>query len=147
MKLAIHPYLQSMILKWLNIQPLHLQFPSEPNKSMISCSLHLTNDTDDCVAFQTKNMKESFLGPLCGIVPPRSCYTLAVTRCEKLELLPEFFELESAIAGSNELLDFSSYTTVGEHDHFFTKAMQEGREVHKMKLSASYAQIKVSSVR
>ncbi|XP_066317357.1 uncharacterized protein [Miscanthus floridulus] len=133
---------KSMILKWLNIQPLHLQFPSEPNKSMISCSLHLTNDTDDCVAFQMKNLKESFLGPLCGVVPPRSCYTLAVTMREKLELLPEFFELESAIAGSNELLDFSSYTAVGEHDHFFTKAMQEGREVHKMKLSASYAQIK-----
>ena len=73
---------------------------------------------------------------------------LLVWQCEeKLELLPEFFELESAIAGSNELLDFSSYTAVGEHDHFFTKAMQEGREVHKMKLSASYAQIKVSSVR
>ena len=114
---------------------------------MTILGIHLTNDTDDCVAFQTKNLKKSFLRPLCGIVPPRSCYTLAVTRCDKLELLPEFFEFESAIAGSNELLDFSSYTAVGEHDHFFTKAMQEGREVHKMKLSASYAQIKVSSVR
>ncbi|KAJ1275251.1 hypothetical protein BS78_05G121900 [Paspalum vaginatum] len=140
--------LMSICLKRLKIQPLQLRFPSEPNRSMISCSLHLTNDTDDRVAFrlQMKSLKEFFLGPLCGVVPPRSCYTLAVTMRNKIELLPEFFELESTIAVSNELSDFSSYTAEGEHEHFFMKVIQEGREVHQMKLSAAYVQAELKSM-
>ncbi|XP_072151900.1 vesicle-associated protein 3-1-like isoform X1 [Setaria viridis] len=136
-----------MVLNQLNVKPLHLHFPSEPNKSMVSCSLHLTNYTDDRVAFrlQIENLEEYFLGPLCGVVTPRSCYTLAVTMRHKLKLLPEFFKLESAIGGSEELTDFSSYTAVGEHDQFFTKAKQEGREVQQVKLETAYVHTEMAS--
>lgn len=137
-----------MVLNQLNVEPLHLRFLSEPNKSLISCSLHLANNTDDCVAFrlQIENLKEYFLGPLCGVVTPRSCYTLAVTMRNKLKLLPEFFILESAIADFEELTDFSSYTAVGELDQFFTKAKQDGRQMQHMKLAATYVHTEVSSL-
>lgn len=57
----------------LGIEPLDLHFIVEPNKQ-ISCSVRLTNDTDDYFAFnvQTTNPKQYRIQPDRDVVPPRS---------------------------------------------------------------------------
>lgn len=57
----------------LGIEPLDLHFLVEPNKQ-ISCSVRLTNDTDDYFAFnvQTTNPKQYRIQPDRDVVPPRS---------------------------------------------------------------------------
>ena len=57
----------------LGIEPLDLHFLVEPNKH-ISCSVRLTNDTDDYFAFnvQTTNPKQYRIQPDRDVVPPRS---------------------------------------------------------------------------
>ncbi|GJN10187.1 hypothetical protein PR202_ga28261 [Eleusine coracana subsp. coracana] len=57
----------------LGIEPLELHFPFEPNKLM-SCSLHLTNNTDDYIVFniQATNPQQYCIEPKRDGVPPRS---------------------------------------------------------------------------
>ncbi|CAH2063362.1 unnamed protein product [Thlaspi arvense] len=57
----------------LTITPLNLQFPFELRKQ-ISCSLYLTNKTDNHVAFKVKTTKPKKYGvrPNIGVVLPRS---------------------------------------------------------------------------
>ncbi|KAL6599289.1 hypothetical protein ACP70R_045783 [Stipagrostis hirtigluma subsp. patula] len=63
----------------LGIEPLELHFPFEPNKN-ISCSLQLTNSTDDYFAFRIEMMKplQYCIQPTKGVVPPRSQYSVTV---------------------------------------------------------------------
>ncbi|AQK48256.1 Vesicle-associated protein 1-1 [Zea mays] len=68
-------YLEDM----LGIEPLDLHFLVEPTKQ-ISCSVHLTNATNDCFAFivQTTNPKQYCIQPDRGVVPPRSECSVAI---------------------------------------------------------------------
>lgn len=69
----------------LDVHPLQIGFPFEPNK-LISCLLRLTNNTDDhhlAVRFLPKKQGsfifEQLGRKLRGIVPPRSTHTYVVT--------------------------------------------------------------------
>ncbi|AQK45070.1 Vesicle-associated protein 1-1 [Zea mays] len=57
----------------LEIEPLELRFPFE-TKKQISCSMQLTNRTDDYIGFKVKTTspKKYCVRPNSGIVPPRS---------------------------------------------------------------------------
>jgi hypothetical protein len=57
----------------LGIEPLELRFSFE-TKKQISCSMQLTNRTDDYIAFKVKTTspKKYCVRPNSGIVPPRS---------------------------------------------------------------------------
>ncbi|OWM88376.1 vesicle-associated protein 1-2-like [Punica granatum] len=64
----------------LNIEPLELKFPFELKKQ-ISCSLQLSNKTDNYVAFKVKttNPKKYCVRPNTGVVLPRSTCDVIVT--------------------------------------------------------------------
>uniref|UniRef100_A0A7C9E0F5 MSP domain-containing protein n=1 Tax=Opuntia streptacantha TaxID=393608 RepID=A0A7C9E0F5_OPUST len=64
----------------LNIEPLELKFPFELKKQ-ISCSLQLSNKTENYVAFKVKttNPKKYCVRPNTGIVLPRSTCDIIVT--------------------------------------------------------------------
>ncbi|XP_015896617.2 vesicle-associated protein 1-2 isoform X2 [Ziziphus jujuba] len=64
----------------LSIEPLELKFPFELKKQ-ISCSLQLSNKTDNYVAFKVKttNPKKYCVRPNTGIVLPRSTCDVIVT--------------------------------------------------------------------
>ncbi|KAJ4712760.1 Vesicle-associated 1-1-like protein [Melia azedarach] len=64
----------------LSIEPLELTFPFELKKQ-ISCSLQLSNKTDNYVAFKVKttNPKKYCVRPNTGIVLPRSTCDIIVT--------------------------------------------------------------------
>nr|XP_051191770.1 uncharacterized protein LOC127305396 isoform X2 [Lolium perenne] len=120
----------------LEVQPLVLRFPFEPNKS-IQCSLLLTNNTDEHVPFRLINNsgnKMCFVRlPLFGIVLPRSVYTLVVTTY-KQEKLPEhkYFDLilESTILGDEHNWSSETY----EQDDFFEKTKKMGHMVREVTL-------------
>ncbi|CAL4980312.1 unnamed protein product [Urochloa decumbens] len=133
--------------KYLRVHPLQLRFPLESDKVMISCPLHLTNITDDHVAFRvvTKSPKKNFKGSLCGIVPPRSRYTLAVTMCSQLKLpsgSKEFFTLESSIdVYHDQQKGTIRYAPIDDNTRLvrsFASADEKGHDVHKVKLTAAY---------
>ncbi|KAK0586336.1 hypothetical protein LWI29_005208 [Acer saccharum] len=64
----------------LSIEPIELKFPFELKKQ-ISCSLQLSNKTDDYVAFKVKttNPKKYCVRPNTGVVLPRSTCDIIVT--------------------------------------------------------------------
>ncbi|KAA8522230.1 hypothetical protein F0562_012903 [Nyssa sinensis] len=89
----------------LNIEPLELKFPFELKKQ-ISCSLQLSNKTENHVAFKVKttNPKKYCVRPNTGIVLPRSTCDIIVTMQAQKEAPPDMqckdkFLLQSAEAG------------------------------------------------
>ncbi|XP_009795191.1 vesicle-associated protein 1-2-like [Nicotiana sylvestris] len=64
----------------LQIEPLELQFPFELKKQ-ISCSIQLTNKSDNYVAFKVKttNPKKYCVRPNTGVVMPHSASDVTVT--------------------------------------------------------------------
>lgn len=124
----------------LGIHPLELRFPFEPNK-LIPCPLHLTNSTDHRVAFrlQPGNPERYYAEWLCGVVPPRSTYTLIVTMKE-LQSPPdtdEFLIEQSRVMGEDELKDISQGKADIEYDNFFTVVQEKGVDkVHELTLTA-----------
>ncbi|KAL8129134.1 hypothetical protein V2J09_018289 [Rumex salicifolius] len=90
----------------LSVESLELQFPFELNKQ-ISCTIHLTNKTDQHVAFKVKttNPKKYCVRPNTGIVLPHSNCGVLVTMQAQKEAPPDMqskdkFLLQSAIASS-----------------------------------------------
>ncbi|KAF7825331.1 vesicle-associated protein 1-2 [Senna tora] len=88
----------------LSIQPQDLQFPFELRKQ-ISCSLQLSNKSDDYVAFKVKttNPKKYCVRPNTGVVLPRSTCDVIVTMQAQKEAPPDMqckdkFLLQSTIA-------------------------------------------------
>ncbi|KAK8974327.1 hypothetical protein V6N11_034691 [Hibiscus sabdariffa] len=81
---AISLYLSRMSTgELLIIEPLELQFPFELRKQ-ISCSLNLSNKTDNYVAFKVKttNPKKYCVRPNTGAVLPRStCNVIGLCPC------------------------------------------------------------------
>lgn len=74
----------------LGIEPLELRFPFE-TKKQISCSMQLTNRTDDYIAFKVKTTspKKYCVRPNSGIVPPRSTSDVIVTMQAQREAPPD----------------------------------------------------------
>jgi hypothetical protein len=74
--LQISPYPWEL----LEVDPLHLHFPFKQNKK-IHCSLKLSNERDDHVAFdiQKPNMLQYCTEPDKGIVPPHSESIVSIT--------------------------------------------------------------------
>ncbi|RVW76920.1 Vesicle-associated protein 1-2 [Vitis vinifera] len=88
----------------LSIEPQELQFPFELRKQ-ISCSLQLSNKTDNYVAFKVKttNPKKYCVRPNTGVVMPRSTCDVIVTMQAQRETPQDMqckdkFLLQSAIA-------------------------------------------------
>ncbi|KAJ6942788.1 vesicle-associated protein 1-2-like [Populus alba x Populus x berolinensis] len=74
----------------LSIEPLELKFPFELKKQ-ISCSLQLSNKTDNYVAFKVKttNPKKYCVRPNAGTVLPRSTCDVIVTMQAQKEAPPD----------------------------------------------------------
>ncbi|XP_073278789.1 vesicle-associated protein 1-2-like [Primulina huaijiensis] len=74
----------------LQIEPLELQFPFELKKQ-ISCSLQLSNKSDNHVAFKVKttNPKKYCVRPNTGTVVPRSSCDVIVTMQAQKEAPPD----------------------------------------------------------
>lgn len=88
----------------LQIEPIELQFPFELKKQ-ISCSLQLTNKSDNYVAFKVKttNPKKYCVRPNTGIVMPHSTCDVTVTMQAQKEAPPDMqckdkFLLQSVVA-------------------------------------------------
>ncbi|XVF33539.1 hypothetical protein REPUB_Repub17cG0177300 [Reevesia pubescens] len=88
----------------LSIEPQELQFPFELRKQ-ISCSLNLSNKTDNYVAFKVKttNPKKYCVRPNTGVVLPRSTCNVIVTMQAQKEASPDLqckdkFLLQSVVA-------------------------------------------------
>uniref|UniRef100_M8CDM9 non-specific serine/threonine protein kinase n=1 Tax=Aegilops tauschii TaxID=37682 RepID=M8CDM9_AEGTA len=130
--------------KLLDVHPLELRFPYCPNEP-IPCSLHLTNNTDENVAFRLvdKSGKSPWCFtklPLCGIVPHGSTYTLTVTMKEEMKLKEETdFDLviQSSLLGDKYIEVFNDQS---ESDTFFKEAKLFGNMVHEVTLKAVYVQ-------
>ncbi|XP_062186107.1 vesicle-associated protein 1-2-like isoform X2 [Phragmites australis] len=119
----------------LGIEPLELRFPFE-TKKQISCSMQLTNRTDDYIAFKVKTTspKKYCVRPNSGIVPPRSTSDVIVTMQAQKEAPPDMqckdkFLLQSVIVGEGT----SARDITGE---MFTK--ESGNVVDEVKLKVVY---------
>ncbi|XP_066339421.1 receptor like protein kinase S.2-like isoform X3 [Miscanthus floridulus] len=127
----------------LSIHPLRLRFPSTPSGgSPISSKLHLINNTNDRVAFRLLSKGHPIRdleGPTCGVVPPKSKLTLAVTLRRPVSS-GGFFELVSTRAGDEDLLlaqDPPPPDFLYQHSSFINRAKEAGREVHSVKLATN----------
>ncbi|CAA7399747.1 unnamed protein product [Spirodela intermedia] len=90
----------------LGIEPLELRFPFELKKQ-ISCSLQLSNKTDEHVCFKVKttNPKKYCVRPNTGIVRPRSTCDIIVTMQAQKDAPADMqcrdkFLVQSVVAGS-----------------------------------------------
>ncbi|XP_047957122.1 vesicle-associated protein 1-1-like [Salvia hispanica] len=90
----------------LQIEPLELQFPFELKKQ-ISCSMILTNKSENHVAFKVKttNPKKYCVRPNTGVVMPNSSCDVTVTMQAQKEAPPDMqcrdkFLLQSAVVNS-----------------------------------------------
>ncbi|GJM85666.1 hypothetical protein PR202_ga02138 [Eleusine coracana subsp. coracana] len=117
------------------VDPIELRFPFQLNKQ-ISCSLQLTNKTDEQVAFKVKTTspKKYCVRPNNGIVPPRSTADVLVTMQTQREAPPDMqckdkFLVQSAIVGK----DVTPKDITGE---MFTK--ESGNLVDEVKLKVVY---------
>lgn len=129
----------------LDVHPLTLHFPFHAHK-LIPCTLHLTNKTDEHVAFNLsiedgmESWQQIFVRmPLSGIVPPKSTYTLVVTMRELTYLPTQNFNLtlQSNICEDRYIYSFMS---LSESDQFF-EDLKEIRNVAppQVKLKAVFS--------
>ncbi|KAK4389488.1 Vesicle-associated protein 1-1 [Sesamum angolense] len=90
----------------LNVEPLEMKFPFELKKQ-ISCSLQVSNKTENYVAFKVKttNPKKYCVRPNTGIVLPRSTCDIVVTMQAQKEAPADMqckdkFLLQSVVASA-----------------------------------------------
>lgn len=119
----------------LEIEPLELRFPFE-TKKQISCSMQLTNRTDDYIGFKVKTTspKKYCVRPNSGIVPPRSTSDVIVTMQAQKEAPPDMqckdkFLVQSVIVAEGTLVK----DITGD---MFTK--ESGNVVDEVKLKVVY---------
>ena len=94
----------------LEFQPPELRFHFEANK-LIPCPLNLINRTDQRVAFMLYpgKRKRYFTKWLCGVVPPRSTYTLTVTmKKQKQPPQEDEFVIKHCVVTNEELITDTS---------------------------------------
>ncbi|XP_051199215.1 uncharacterized protein [Lolium perenne] len=135
--------------KLLDVHPLELYFPVEPNK-LIAGSLHLTNNKDKQVVFRLVEMNQKYNHecllnlPLYNIVPPRCTYTLVITVTPgKMETMLKQRDVDLVL----QAVASEKYITPSGYDYgqYFEKAKKDN-EVHKLALKAIYdPQLKTSS--
>ncbi|XP_037423780.1 uncharacterized protein LOC119288251 isoform X2 [Triticum dicoccoides] len=126
----------------LDVHPPEIRFPYHPEE-LIPCSLHLTNNTDENVAFRLvdRSGKSPWCFtklPLYGILSRRSTYNLIVTTKEEMKLKEEKdFDL---VIQSNLLRDkhISLFKDQSEFDQYFEEAKEFGNMVHEVKLKVIY---------
>ncbi|EES12558.2 hypothetical protein BDA96_06G176300 [Sorghum bicolor] len=119
----------------LEIEPLELRFPFE-TKKQISCSMQLTNRTDDYIGFKVKTTspKKYCVRPNSGIVPPRSTSDVIVAMQAQKEAPPDMqckdkFLVQSVIVAEGTLVkDITG--------HMFLK--ESGNVVDEVKLKVVY---------
>ncbi|KAG2573595.1 vesicle-associated protein 1-2-like isoform X1 [Panicum virgatum] len=119
----------------LGIEPLELRFPFE-TKKQISCSMQLTNRTDDYIGFKVKTTspKKYCVRPNSGIVPPRSTCDVIVSMQAQKEAPPDMqckdkFLVQSVIVAEGT----SAKDITGD---MFTK--KSGNVVDEVKLRVVY---------
>ncbi|XP_037488003.1 probable tyrosine-protein kinase DDB_G0283397 [Triticum dicoccoides] len=106
----------------LGIKPLELQLPSELKKE-VSCSIELTNDTHNCIAFNIQLPSRQWYStqPYKGIVQPESKYSMNITVQPR-----DFHEHDHA----NKFIVQSMKVSEGLRDDDFTERMfEEASEV------------------
>ncbi|KAG8484312.1 hypothetical protein CXB51_023919 [Gossypium anomalum] len=119
----------------LNIDPLELKFPFELRKQ-ISCSLQLSNKTDNHVAFKVKttNPKKYCVRPNTGIVLPRSTCEVIVTMQAQKEAPADMqckdkFLLQSFNREAGNVVEECKLRVVYVFSHQQTSPSQEGSEL------------------
>ncbi|GER46463.1 vesicle associated protein [Striga asiatica] len=119
----------------LQIDPLELQFPFELKKQ-ISCSMQLTNKSNNHVAFKVKttNPKKYCVRPNTGVVMPHSTCDVIVTMQAQKEAPPDMqcrdkFLLQSVVVSPG-------VTTKDITPEMFNK--ESGNQVDECKLKVSY---------
>ncbi|XP_050387130.1 vesicle-associated protein 1-3-like [Argentina anserina] len=119
----------------LSIQPTELKFPFELKKQS-SCSLQLTNKTDNYVAFKVKttNPKKYCVRPNAGIVLPGSTCDVTVTMQAQKEAPPDMQCKDKFLLQSVAAPDGS--TTKDITPEMFNK--EDGKVVEEFKLRVIY---------
>ncbi|KAG6435650.1 hypothetical protein SASPL_100524 [Salvia splendens] len=119
----------------LQIEPLELQFPFELKKQ-ISCSMRMSNKTDNFVAFKVKttNPKKYCVRPNTGVVSPHSTCDVIVMMQAQKEAPPDMrcrdkFLLQSVVVSPGS----SAKDITAE---MFSKA--SGNQVDECKLKVTY---------
>ncbi|KAL1543384.1 Vesicle-associated protein 1-2 [Salvia divinorum] len=119
----------------LQIEPLELQFPFELKKQ-ISCSMRMSNKTDNFVAFKVKttNPKKYCVRPNTGVVSPHSTCDVIVTMQAQKEAPPDMqcrdkFLLQSVVVSPGS----SAKDITAE---MFSKS--SGNQVDECKLKVNY---------
>ncbi|XP_037465557.1 uncharacterized protein LOC119337499 isoform X1 [Triticum dicoccoides] len=127
--------------KLLDVSPQELCFPYHPNEPY-PCLLHLTNNTDEEVAFRLvdRSGKSPWCFtklPLYGIVPQRSTQTLMVTTKEEMKL-ERARDFDLAIQSYFLRDNYTVFKDRLESDKFFMEAEQFKNMVHEVTLEAVY---------
>lgn len=119
----------------LNIEPLELKFPFELKKQ-ISCSLQLSNKTDNYVAFKVKttNPKKYCVRPNTGIVLPRSTCDIIVTMQAQKDAPPDMQCKDKFLLQSVKTNDGASAKDINAE--MFNK--EAGHVVEECKLKVVY---------
>ncbi|CAN4125866.1 unnamed protein product [Withania somnifera] len=119
----------------IDIYPTELKFPFELRKQS-SCSLQLSNKTDQYIAFKVKttNPKKYCVRPNAGVVLPGSSCNVTVTMQAQKEAPPDMqckdkFLIQSAIAPSGT-------TSKGISPEIFNR--EDGKVVDEFKLRVVY---------
>ncbi|KAF7105007.1 hypothetical protein CFC21_105853 [Triticum aestivum] len=124
--------------QFLDIHPLELQFPFESNKLM-TCSLHLTNNTDENVVFRLMEKRHNFFClPQYGVVPPRSTYILVVT-ADKKDNLPKERDTDLILHHSTSAKYIKPFRRLYDCDQYLEETEELGNVVQKLTLKAVYA--------
>lgn len=119
----------------LSIDPLELKFPFELKKQ-ISCSLQLSNKTDNYIAFKVKttNPKKYCVRPNTGIVLPRSTCDVTVTMQAQKEAPPDLQCKDKFLLQSVKVSDGASVKDITAE--MFNK--DSGNVVEECKLRVLY---------
>jgi hypothetical protein len=119
----------------LSFSPSVLFFPFKKGDS-IYCPLHLTNTTDEYVAFRlehnysgSKTTRELLKLPECGIVPPRSTFTLVVAT----KYIFDHYELEEMGIEDLVLRSTIRREQIRQHKDVSWRVLKPGEEYYYSK--------------
>ncbi|TYH38516.1 hypothetical protein ES332_D12G115100v1 [Gossypium tomentosum] len=121
----------------LSIDPQELQFPFELKKQ-ISCSLNLSNKTNNYVAFKVKttNPRKYCVKPNNGVVLPWSTWNVTGLSLTKLELIYNYLLKRKHLLICNAKISFYSTRFDFKFGFFFNK--ESGHHVEECKLRVAY---------
>lgn len=128
----------------LHVHPTVLLFDLQPGK-LIPCSLQLTNNTDEHIAFKLSTWSQPIMGrlPLYGIVTARSTYTLVLTASESD--IPDETFCDMILQSCKSPYDFIWKFGDG-CEHFFEIKKRDGNVMNEVKLTAFLSDNKGQSI-